>query len=79
MKITTTGKFTIMTKTSTPSADGTKTYYKLGIVAGSECGMISASREIFDSVAIGKTYDFETVYNDQYKSFQLSRLLGASK
>lgn len=79
MKLVSTTKLMVMTKTSTPSADGTKTYYKLGVVNNSECGMVSCSREIYESVSIGKTYDFECVYDDKYNSFRLDRLLGASK
>ena len=79
MNITTSTKLTIMTKTATPSKDGTNTYYKLGVVSGSECGMVSCNKDIYEAVEQAKTYDFEAVFNDQYKTFRLNRLLGACK
>lgn len=79
MKIIALTKLMVMTKVSTPSADGTKTYHKLGVVNESECGMVSCNKEIYESVSVGKTYDFECAYDDKYSAFRLSRLLGATK
>lgn len=79
MNVTGISKLLIMTKTATPSKDGDNMYYKLGVVSGTECGMISCNKEIYDAVEQAKTYEFETAFNDQYKTFRLSRLLGACK
>lgn len=59
----------------TKSRDGQSTYYKLGIQVGSECGMVSVNADIYDFVLTDNPYIFETVYDDQYKSFRFNRLL----
>ena len=79
MNIKGTSNMKVIAKTTTSSKDGKNTYFKLGIMVGSECGMISCSEDIYKQVEEGKSYTFETAYNDQYKSFRLSELLSASK
>ena len=75
MRVIGTSKLTVLSKMENKSQDGTKTYYKLGVLSGSEAGMVSCSEEIFGQVKEGTSYIFDTVYNDQYKSFNLSRLV----
>ncbi len=79
MNITGTTKLAVISKSTSQSKDGQNTYYKLGVLSGSEAGMISCSKDIFDVAETGKSYEFETVYNDAYKSFRLNRLLTVSK
>lgn len=80
MTILGTSKISVVSKVKTPSKDGNTTYYKLGCLVGSEAGMLSCSEDIYNEVEIGKTYDFETLYNDSYKSFRLNHVIhGAIK
>lgn len=79
MTIYGTSEIMVISKSSEPSKDGTKTYYRLAVLAGTEAGMLPCSKELYDSVKVGETYDFETAYNDTYKSFRLNRLLTAAK
>lgn len=70
---------TVLTKFTTDSADGTKKYPKLSVLIGNEAGTLSCSEEIYNTVETGKKYEFETTYNDTYKSFKLSRVLQVAK
>ena len=79
MNIYGTSKMTVISKDKQKSKDGTKDYYKLGVLIGSEAGMISCPEEVSKLVEVGKTYDFTTAYNDQYKSFRLTDALPCGK
>lgn len=79
MNIASTGKITVISKIATPSKDGTKKYHKLGILTGSEAGMLSCSEEIHNVVEVGRTYEVEYVFNDQYNSFRINRMLSVAK
>lgn len=79
MNIFGTSKMKVISRSKTQSKDGQNTYYKLGVLVGSEVGMISCSKEIYDFVENEKTYDFETVYNDGFKSFRLNSVLPTAK
>jgi hypothetical protein len=79
MTILGTSKLTVISKQSTPSKDGTQTYFKLGVLVGSEAGMLSCNEDIFKTAETGKTYEAETAYNDTYKTFRLNRLLTSVK
>lgn len=79
MNIIGVSKINVLTKFKTESADGTKKFPKLSILVGNEAGTISCSEEVFNAVEAGKAYEFETAYNDVYKSFKLSRVLQAVK
>ena len=61
----------VLAKEATTSKDGQNEYYKLAVLIGSECGNISCSKDVFDSVAPDKKYTLCATYNDQYKSFKL--------
>lgn len=72
-------KIKVISKTTSRSKDGQNTYYKLGVLVGSEAGMLSCPQDIYESVEINKDYEFETAYNDQYKTFRLNRVLMSVK
>lgn len=75
MRILTTTKAKVLAKTARKSQDGTKEYYNLAIIQGGECGNISCNESIFKEVKEDTTYMFESVFNTEYKSFALSRIL----
>lgn len=79
MNINGTSTIMVLTKFKTTSADGAKEYPKLSILVGNEAGTMSCSEDVYKAVEMGKTYLFETIYNDVYKSFRLSRVLQAVK
>lgn len=70
-------KIKVISKTHSTNKEG-NTFYKLGVLSGSEVGMISCSEEIYNSVEVDKMYDFVTVYNDSYKSFRLNSVVHGS-
>lgn len=72
MKITGISRMTVLTKNETKSKDGQNTYYKLGVMCLDDVGMISCNEAVYKNVEAGNIYDFETTYNDQYKSFSVS-------
>lgn len=79
MKYKNVTRLAVIAKFKQPSADGTKFYPKLSVLSGYEAGTIGCSEEIFAGVVEGKTYDFESVFDDKYESFRLSRIIGEAK
>lgn len=75
MRILTTTEAKVLAKTARKSQDGTKEYYNLAIIQGGECGNISCNESIFKEVKEDTMYMFESVFNTEYKSFALSRIL----
>lgn len=75
MKIYGTSTMKVISKSTTKSKDGQNTYYKLGVLIGSEAGMISCSEEIYNLVQENGTYNFGTVYDDSYKSFRIYNVI----
>lgn len=75
MKYVNVTRLKVITKFKQPSADGAKQYPKLSVLSGFEAGTIGCSEDIYNAVADGATYDFESVYDDKYGSFKLSRIL----
>lgn len=48
-------------------SDGTVAYYpKLAVLQGQSAGMADCSRDVYDKVEIGKTYDFYFSLNTDY-------------
>lgn len=64
----------VLTKESTKSQDGNSTYYKIGIMSGSELGNMSCSKDVFDMVETDKAYDIAATYNSEYKSFKFEKV-----
>ena len=64
----------VLTKDLTKSQDGQNTYYKIGIMSGSELGNVSCSKDVFDFVEQDKTYDLSATYNTEYKSFKFDKV-----
>ena len=65
----------VITKFKQPSVDGTKQYPRLSVLSGYEAGTLGCSEEIYAAVSEGMTYVFESVYDDKYGSFKLSRIM----
>lgn len=74
MTINSIAKLQVLNKESAPSKDGTKTYYRIAFLQGMDAGNITLPEETYHSIEVGKTYDFHTAYNDQYKSFSIRGL-----
>ena len=64
----------VLTKESTKTQDGNSTYYKIGIMSGSELGNMSCSKDVFDIVETDKSYDISATYNSEYKSFKFEKI-----
>lgn len=68
---------TVISTVGTPSKDGTKTYYKLGILTNvGEVGMLPCSQECIDNINVNKyTFPIKAVvtaeYNDAYNSYRV--------
>lgn len=80
MKIGTSAKLQVLAKTT--GEYNNKPTYKIAVIQECECGTVSCTKDLYDAVQIGKTYNIEMVYNDQYKSAQFTRVLseaGANK
>lgn len=77
MKINGSLEATVLSIVSTESKDGTKTYYKVGIMTNtSEVGMISASENVVQAINDSKKplpflAKLMTEFNDQYESFRV--------
>ena len=65
----------VLAKEATKSKDGQNEYYKLAVLIGAECGNLSCSKEVFDTVTADNTYNIGATYNDQYKSFKLDTVI----
>lgn len=63
-------KVRVLAKDATASKDGQSTYYKLAVLIGSECGNVSCSKEVYDTVEPDGLYNVDATYNDAYKSFK---------
>lgn len=68
----------VLTKDATLSQDGQNTYYKIGIMNGSELGTVSCSKDVYESVGLEEVYDLTGVYNSEYKSFKFEKVAKAS-
>lgn len=58
-------------KIETPSRDGTKTYYKLGIMLNNDLGTINCNKEIYDMAQSNVDATLTTVYDDKYQSYSI--------
>lgn len=66
----------VMTKKEIPNkTDPNIFYYRIGVVREEELGELRCTKEIFEQVEKGKTYDFGFVFNSQYNSLQVDRIL----
>lgn len=74
MKIANQTKCKVLAKNSRTGNDG-KTYYDIAVLCGSEAGNLSCKEEVYNSVTELGDYVFETIYNTEYKSFSIARIL----
>ncbi len=74
MKIANQTKLKVLAKNSRTGNDG-KTYYDVAVLCGSEAGNLSCKEEVYNAVVELGEYIFETIYNTDYKSFSISRIL----
>ena len=56
-------------------SDPDKTFYRIGIVKDEELGEMSCTKEVFDEVQKMCSYDFGFIFNSEYKSLQIDRVL----
>lgn len=62
------------------SADGQRKFHNLSIESNDEAGTFNCSDAVYEGVVSGtfskyKSYRFECVYNSDYKSFSVQRIL----
>lgn len=74
MKIVNQTKLKVLAKNSRTGSDG-KTYYDIAVLSGSEAGNLSCKEEVYNTVAELGEYIFETIYNTDYKSYSITRIL----
>lgn len=55
--------------------DPTQMYHRIGVVREDELGELRCTKEVFDQVEKGKMYDFGFVFNSEYNSLQVDRIL----
>ncbi len=66
----------IMTKKEMQGkSDPDKTFYRIGIVKDEELGEMSCTKEVYDQVQKMCSYDFGFIFNSEYKSLQIDRVL----
>ncbi|MCL2717160.1 MAG: hypothetical protein FWE14_00035 [Lachnospiraceae bacterium] len=72
MNVTVSAKISVVTKPEpTLSKDGKSTFYKIGIISGSEVGMLNCSEDVFNKVEPGKEFEVLGHYSTDYKSLRL--------
>lgn len=66
----------IMTKKEQQGVkDPSVTYYRIGIVKDEELGEMRCTKEVFDQVKKMCSYDFGFIFNSEYGSLQIDRVL----
>lgn len=73
MKLTSTTKVFIVGKEQGEYQG--KPNYKLGVGQGIECGTVKATADAFDIVEPFKEYNVEILYNEQYNTITVTRVL----
>lgn len=77
MRIYNTTKVTIVGKAEpTKSRDGNSTFYRIAVLQNGQATNLSVSEDAYYAVPSGITdAEFETYYDDQYKTFRVERLV----
>lgn len=66
----------IMTKKEQQGVkDPTVTYYRIGIVKDEELGEMRCTKDVFEQVKKMCSYDFGFIFNSEYGSLQIDRVL----
>lgn len=69
-------KCTVLTKKEVQGKeDPTKMYYRLGVWKDQEVGELRCTKEIYDQVESLHTYDLGLMFNTDYNSLQVDRVL----